>query len=70
MQLKIDKLKQLMDQKFSGNYHAFARELKIDVSTLHKILNVQINAGLKTINKIIEYLKSQDLEVEEYIFLP
>lgn len=70
MQLKIDKLKQLMDQNFSSNYHAFARELNIDVSTLHKILNVQISAGLKTINKIIEYLKAQNLEIAEYIFLP
>ena len=70
MKLKIDKLKALMDERVGGNYHAFARELKIDVSTLHKILNIQINAGLRTINRIIDYLKAQNLNVQDFIFLP
>lgn len=70
MKLNIPALKTLMQERFESNYHAFARALGIDVAAVHKILNKQINAGLKTINKIIDYLKTQGLNINDYIFLP
>ncbi len=69
MQLKIDKLKELMDEKCTGNYNAFARETGINVALLYRLLNKQANAGLKTINALISYLKAKNLPVEDYIFL-
>ncbi len=69
MQIKIEKLRQLMDEKCSGNYNAFARETNINVALLYRLLNKQANAGLKTINTLINYLKANNLSVEDYIFL-
>lgn len=69
MQIKIDKLKQLMDAECAGNYNAFARETGINVALLYRLLNKQANAGLKTVNALINYLKLKNLPVEDYIFL-
>lgn len=69
MQLNLEKLKNLMKEQYDNNYHTFAKALGFDVSALHRILNGQLNAGLKTINKIIAFLKTNKLEVQEYIFL-
>lgn len=69
MKLNIEHLRTLMREKYDNNYHSFARALGFDVSALYKILNGQYNAGLKTINKIIAFLKSNNFKVEEYIFL-
>lgn len=70
MKLNIENLKQLMNEECNGNYNAFAREIGINVAALYRVLNNQSNAGLKTINKIIAYLKLKKLVVEDYIFLP
>jgi predicted transcriptional regulator len=70
MRIKIDKLKELMDEKCGGNYNAFARETGLNVAAVYRIINGQANAGLTTINRIIDYLKSNNMAVEDYIFLP
>ncbi len=59
-----------MNEKCNGNYNAFARMTGINVSALYKILNNKANAGLGTINKLIDFLKANNLNVEDYIFLP
>ena len=70
MKIKIEKLKELMQDRYNGNYNAFARDAKIDVALLYRIMNGQANAGMKTINSLIEYLKANSLKVKDYIFLP
>lgn len=70
MKLNIENLKALMAETYNNNYHAFARAIGLDTAALYKILNNQINAGLKTINKLIEFLKMENLSVNKYIFLP
>lgn len=69
MKIKIDKLKELMNERCGGNYNAFARETGLDVAAVYRILNGQANAGLTTINRIINYLKANNLAVEDYIIL-
>lgn len=70
MKLNIESLKNLMNEKHLGNYNAFARATGINVALLYRLLNGQAQAGLKTINLLIEYLKANKLSVEDYIFLP
>lgn len=70
MKLNIQALKSLMDSDYNGNYNAFARATGVNVSLLYKMLNGTANAGLKTINRIIDFLKSNGFKVEDYIFLP
>ena len=69
MKLKIEMLKKMMDEKHDGNYNAFARATGINVALVYRLLNGQAQAGLKTINLLIEYMKKNDLKVEDYIFL-
>ena len=68
MRLNIEKLRALMQEKCGGNYNAFARETGINVALIYRILNEQGNAGLKTLNKLIDYLVANSLNVNEYIF--
>ena len=70
MNIKIEAIKKLMQDKCNGNYNAFARETGINVALLYRLLNKQAQAGLKTVNILIDYLKKNGLKVEEYIFLP
>ena len=70
MKLNIKALRNLMKEQCGGNYNAFARETGINVSLLYKLLNDQAQAGLKTINRLIDYLKANGFRVEDYIFLP
>lgn len=70
MKLNIQALKKLMQEKCYGNYNAFARETGVNVSLIYKILNGQASAGLKTLNRLIDYMKANNLDVENYIFLP
>ena len=69
MELNIKRFRKLMEQKASNNYNEFARQTGINVSLLYKILNGQVNAGTKTISKIVSYLKNQNIDVSKYIFL-
>ena len=59
-----------MNEHCNGNYNAFARATHINVAILYRVLNNKANAGLKTINKLIDYLKANSLVIENYIFLP
>lgn len=70
MKIKIEALKELMQEKCNGNYNAFARETGINVALLFRLLNNQAQAGLKTVNLLIAYIKANELKVEDYIFLP
>ena len=70
MELKIQELKNLMDEKYNGNYNAFARATGINVALLFRILNGKGGAGLKTLNLLIAFFKKENLSVEDYIFLP
>lgn len=70
MRLNIQALNGLMNDKCDGNYNAFARETGVNVSLLYKLLNGKAGAGLKTINRLIDYLQASNLNIEDYIFLP
>lgn len=70
MKLNIPAIRNLMDNRCGGNYNAFSRETGINVAFLYRILNEKCSAGLKTYNRLIDYLEKNDLIVSDYIFLP
>ena len=70
MNLNVEALKKLMQEKYGGNYNAFARATGVNVALLYRIMTGQGNAGLKTINELVAFFKANDLKVEDYIFLP
>lgn len=70
MRLNVEAIKTLMKESCMGNYNAFARESGINVALLYRILNGQANAGLQTINKLITFINSKGLKIDDYIFLP
>ncbi|MCX8129054.1 MAG: hypothetical protein N3I35_03020 [Clostridia bacterium] len=65
--VKRQKLAELMETYFSGNYNRFARELDVDPSHLHRFINSGIGGGKKIVGATIRFCKSNGLNYEEYI---
>lgn len=70
MGLRVENLRKLMETNYGNNYNEFSRQTGIDVSLLYRILNGKGNAGIKTLNLLIAFLKKNNLKVTDYIFLP
>lgn len=68
MNFNIKNIKILMAEKSNNNYHRFAEMLEVDVSQLHRLLNGKGGGGAKILKAIFDYCKSNNLEVEDYIF--
>ncbi|RKO65756.1 hypothetical protein [Desulfofundulus salinus] len=69
MYLNKEKIKELMQVKAGGNYHEFARQLRIDVAQLHRVLNTQAKAGPKLLGCFMRYCQDNGLDFKQYIFL-
>lgn len=70
MGLNVENLKKLMETNYNNNYNEFARQTGVDVGLLYRIMTGKANAGLKTVNILIDFLKKNNYPVNEYIFLP
>lgn len=69
MEVKREKLNQLMQTYCYGNYNRFGRELGIDPSHLYRFLNSGIGGGKKLVGAVIKFCKTNGLDFEEYIEL-
>ena len=70
MKINVEKVKELIEDKFRGNLSFFAETIGIDRSYLHQIFNKQKNENSpKTCNAIIKYCEKNNLKYEDYIFL-
>jgi hypothetical protein len=69
MLVKRQKLVELMETYFSGNYNRFARELEVDPSHLHRFINSGIGGGKKIAGATIKFCKHNGLNFEEYVDL-
>lgn len=67
MVVKRQKLVELMETYFSGNYNRFARELSVDPSHLHRFINSGVGGGKKIVGATIRFCKLNGLNYEEYI---
>jgi hypothetical protein len=67
--LNKEKVRKLMDEKANGNYHEFSRQMGVDVSQLHRVLNTGSKAGPKFLGKLMRYCQDNNLNFKDYIFL-
>ena len=69
MQLNRDKVIELMNKYYGGNYNRFSRKLQVDPSHLHRYLKTGIGGGKKIVGAIIKFCKENGLNFEDYIEL-
>ena len=70
MKINIQKLQELIKEKYRGNQTFFAEDANIDRSYLNQLLNGKItNNSPKVCNAIINYCEKNNLDYKEYIFL-
>lgn len=69
MEVNIEKIKQLVNEKFRGNQTFFAETIGVDRHYLNQILlGKQKASSPKLIRAIIKYCLNNKLKKEEYIF--
>jgi hypothetical protein len=69
MKLNIANVYSLMQDRFNGNYNAFARTLGVDPSHIHRVLVDGVGGGNKIIGAIIKYCKGNGIDYNTYIIL-
>ncbi len=70
MKINIQKLQELIEEKYRSNQTFFAEDADIDRSYLNQLLNGKItNSSPKICNAIINYCEKNKLDYREYIFL-
>lgn len=70
MRLNFAAFDKLFMTKFSGNLHEASRQLNVDISQLHRIINKNTGVGLLFIERFMKWCKANDEKAEDYIFLP
>ena len=69
MEVRIDKVQELIKQKYRNNQTFFAEKLNVDRSYLNQLLNKKVNnRSPKICNAIINYCKERGLDCKDYIF--
>ena len=61
MKLNVDAMKKLMKERYNNNYNAFSRATGVNIALLYRILNEQCGDGVKTLNLVMDFFKSNDL---------
>lgn len=70
MEVNVEEIKIILDERFGGNQTEFAKALGVDRTHLNKILNNNgKNAGAVFCGKIIKFCNENNLNYENYIFL-
>lgn len=67
MQLNKDKVRELMDEYFLGNYNRFGRELDVDPANLHRFLTRGITGSIKIVGAVMKFCKDKVIEFNDFI---
>lgn len=71
MNVNIDKVNELINQKFRNNKSFFADEIGVNRGYISTILNGNGKENSpKVCNGIINYCKKNNIDYKQYIFLP
>lgn len=70
MKPNIPAIQALVNNKFSGNQSAFAREIGVERAQISKILKNGTGAGAQFFGSLMSYCKRMHLDFDKYIFLP
>lgn len=66
MEIKRDKVMELMKTYCEGNYNRFAREMGVDPAHLHRFLNTGVGGGKKIISGIIKFCREKNINEFDY----
>jgi hypothetical protein len=69
MELKRDKVFELMNEYCYGNYNRFARNLGVDPAHLYRFLNTGVGGGKKLVGAVIKFCRDNSLDFETYVSL-
>jgi hypothetical protein len=59
MKLKTDKVYELMNTHYKGNYTQFAKAIELDPSHIHRFLRLGIGGGKKVIGAVMRFAQIQ-----------
>jgi len=57
--LNREKIRELMNSRYMGNYNRFSRELGVDPAHLYRFLNTGIGGGKKIIFSLMNYCEKK-----------
>lgn len=69
MKLNIPNVYNLMQERFNGNFNAFARALGVDPSHIHRVLTDGVGGGKKIIGAVIKYCKEASIDFSPFVIL-
>jgi len=67
--LNREKIRELMNSRYMGNYNRFSRELGVDPAHLYRFLNTGIGGGKKIIFSLMNYCEKNKLDYKKFIDL-
>lgn len=70
MKPNIEKLNELVNEKFDGNKSLFAKVLGVERSQVSMLLNHGNSVGAKFYGALLAYCEKEGLNFRDYIFLP
>lgn len=70
MKPNVNKLQELVNDKFNGNKSAFANAIGVDRAQVSKILKDGTCAGSQFYGGLLVYCEQEKLNFKEFIFLP
>lgn len=68
MYLNKENLIDYMNSNYEGNYNKFAKELKVEVAQLHRIMNSESQAGVVFLGRLHAFCKRNNIIFEDFIF--
>jgi len=69
LKINVLELQNLIESDFNGNYKLFAHNIKVNSSTVYRVLTGKSNAGIKFITNFMALCKKKKYDFENYIFL-
>lgn len=67
--LNRDRIRELMNSRYMGNYNKFSRDLGVDPAHLYRFLNTGVGGGKKIIFSLMNYCEKNKLDYKKYIEL-
>lgn len=65
--LNTEKFIELVEQNFNNNYTSCAKEIGVNVSTISRIINKDVEPSTRFIKLFSEYCKKNKIDVKKYI---
>jgi hypothetical protein len=69
MELKREKISELIRDDFNGNNARFAHEIDVDPSHIYRFLKTGVGGGKKIYGAIFKLCKEKGYNIEDYIKL-